>query len=376
MSSESETVRQVLVGLDRVGLEFVKQQKDEDAIFSPLSAFLFCVCFPYLCEGCDAAAVLKWLGVSDETSDADLADAAKWLVNKFHQCNRDPLYWRFAFTKGMDIPARCIDLVRDRVGLTIMPTHFPSPGRKHINEGIAEATHGIITNALDRYPLGRERNIVIVNAIYICSVWQDSFVLSKKYEWHLPNSSKEELFMGTKTTVKYAETSLYHYIAIPFFDEGKEMEIFLTKSKSDLPVNLTLDEMSKLRAESKPQERIIFMPKWVRESRVSVIEMLREAGVPFREPIMKTVVDIEQIAKVEVDEDQVTLVAVTTGFTEECGVDYPTVDSTPFVIDHPFIYTVRSVPVTEFIGYVYDPFDTQDRPPPAEHETRGRCSVS
>lgn len=48
LASRSETVGQLLFGLDRVGLEFVNRPKDENAIFSPP---LFCDCLPYLFEG-------------------------------------------------------------------------------------------------------------------------------------------------------------------------------------------------------------------------------------------------------------------------------------------------------------------------------------
>ena len=191
---------------------------------------------------------------------------------------------------------------------------------------------------------------VIVNAVYFRGDWQAYFDLHEEYQWHLPNACHSETMMGVRSTFKYSATRSYQYVAIPY-QHSKEMEIFMMKNSSKLPVNLTVDDMAELRAKARPKRMALFMPSWEQKvCRTSLRAVMAADGAVV--PELSSLLT-DQLAMIEVTEEYTEVAAVSIAYISESLVE-PPAPWFPFIVDRPFIYTIRSGPVTEFMGYFYD----------------------
>ena len=359
MSGESPVVRDLLVWLDRIGLRVVTHGQEQNAIFSPLSAALMCGCLTFLCEPCDREKLVRWMGFDPSVSNSDLADGLKWLKEHFEQDSRSKMYSMLAVEGDSCIPSSYIEFVKDRMGIDILRTTFPSPGVDIINRAVKKATRGKITNAVDDSVCESK---VFVNAVYFRGDWEAYFDLHESYQWHLPHACHSEDLMGVRSTFKYSATRSYQYVGIPY-QHSKEMEIFMMKNSSKLPVNLTADDMAELRAKARPKRMALFMPAWEqKQCKTSLKDVLAEDGVVV-EGVSN--VSMDQMAMIEVTEEYTEVAAVSVGLCADSLVE-PPVPWFPFIVDRPFIYTIRSGPVTEFMGYFYDrhpgcPYFSQER---------------
>ena len=340
-------MREMLACLDRVGLRMVTRNPKRNVIFSPLSALLSAGCATFLCGPKDCEKLLKWFGIDPSVSDGDLADGLKWLGDTFRQDSRNGLYWELVAQEPSWIPKRYLEFVRDRIGVGVLQADFPSPAVEIINKNVAEVTHGKITEVIDARTCCRR---VLCNAVYFKGEWETPFTLNKTYRWRLPDGSYSEQMVGATSTFKYAANRTYHYVAIPY-EDSKEMEIFMMKNSSKLPVNLTADEMAELRAKATPKDMTLFMPRWKQGP--------RDTG--FKGVLAEDGIVIPEISDVLLD--QIAMIAVTECYTEVAAVSMcfqadsclrPRIPWFPFIVDRPFIYTIRSGPVTEFMGYLYE----------------------
>ena len=348
MSGESPTLREMLAGLDRVGLRMVTRNPKENVIFSPLSALLSTGCVTFLCDPEDSEKLRKWFGIDPSVSDGDLADGLKWLGDTFRQDSRNGMYWELIAQETVCIPERYLEFVKDRIGVGVLQADFPSPAVEIINKNVAEVTHGKITEVIDARTCCRR---VLCNAVYFKGYWERAFTLNNWYRWRLPDRSYSEQMVGATSTFKYAANRTYHYVAIPY-EDSKEMEIFMMKNSSKLPVNLTADEMAELRAKATPKDMTLFMPTWEQGPRnTGFKDVLAEDGIVI--PEMSEML-LDQTAMIAVTESYTEVAAVSMCFMGDSCVR-PRIPWFPFIVDRPFIYTIRSGRVTEFMGYLYEP---------------------
>ena len=352
MECESETMRGLLSGLDRMGLRVVTRCETENCIFSPLSATLMCGCCAYLLEGDNLSRLFEWLGVDASVSDSDFADCVKWLGDHFRQHENSSMHWELFVPEHTSLPDRYVAFVEGRMGVGTRRTTFPSPGVDLINKAVAKATHNRIENLLNAGCVSPD-SLALINAVYFDGYWEREFRLSRTDDWKLPDSSHRVSLVGAKSTFKYSGTSKYHYLAIPY-KRSKEMEIFMSKDRSRLPVDLSVDDMCELRSKARPENMTLFIPQWEQPAcDTSIGELLSEAGVDLSDSIASRVM-MMQNARIIVNKHHTEVAAVTTLWGCECVEDRPLFHLFPFKVDQPFVYTIRSGPVTEFIGYYYD----------------------
>ena len=149
---------------------------------------------------------------------------------------------------------------------------------------------------------------------------------------------------------------------------GSVMEIYLTTSRKELPTSLTVDKMSMLRSSAEYKPLKLSIPRWQSESSMELQGQLAKAGVDLQLSGVNELV-IQQTAKVSVTERGTEAAAVTAVWQAKGLVRYKP-KFVPFKVDRPFIYTIRTGPVTEFVGYVYDVTDSDPV------EDKGMCQVA
>ena len=356
MSDVGEVLGDLHAALERIGLEVIGDHHQNIA-FGPLSAVLAAGPLVFLCDGSERDKLLEWFGVSRGTSDSVFADALRALAEDFKERQGHFMYWQLAASPSVSLPARCVDLVEKRLGIPILVTDFPSPGEAMINSACESGTQGGVKDILSGT---NEESIALVNAVFFWEDWKKRFrPIDWFHRWWLPESSHAVSLIGARCMCKYASSSSYHYIALPFDRESREMEIYMTKRRSKLPLGLTFEDMSALRASAKLQEMKVLIPKWSSHTRTSVSELLARGGVAF-DKCLSNVAEILNDAFVDVTRDQIAskkIRRIEPGLRldqlygpreEEESLWFA------FKVNRPFIYTIRSGPVTVLMGYVHD----------------------
>ena len=352
MECESETMRGLLSGLDRMGLRVVTSCGTENRIFSPLSATLMCGCCAYLLEGDKRSHLFEWLGVDASVSDSDFADCVKWLGDHFRQDRCGNMHWELFVPEQTSLPDRYVAFVEGRMGVGTRCTTFPSPGVDLVNKAVAKTTSNKIEHVLAAGCVSPE-SLVLINAVYFCDNWASRFKLDREDDWKLPDRSHRCSLVGAKSTFNYSGTRKYHYVAIPY-KNSKEMEIFMSKDRSRLPVDLSVDDMCELRAKATPKNMTLFIPAWRQSGcETSIDRLLSEAGVDLSDSPASRIL-MNQNAMIIVTKEHTEVAAVSSLVWPRCVKPREPPYFFPFKVDRPFVYTIRSGPVTEFIGYYYD----------------------
>lgn len=348
MSESKSTLDLVQTALDRIGLEALTGA-GENRVFSPLSAVLSLGILLFIRDRELYEPILGWCGLSLETSDEDFADVLKLLAQGFEAGRGTAMYWQYAVDEDVDVSdrgRRCIE----RAGSSVLVTKFPSPGAEVVNRIVRQVTHLLIPEAISDES-SRFHTQFIVNVIYLKRFWAHPLTLREIFDWELPDSSEKTVLIGETGRFKYASDDSFHYLALPYKeDTGSEMEIFMTLSRSELPFGLTVDEMNSLREKAETNEMKIFIPKWEDTVKTDIKELFNRIGFDVDFSDLESIL-IEQKAFIKVDEYGTEACAVTdVGCIED--VDLRPKD---FVVNRPFIYTIRTKNVTEFMGYFYKP---------------------
>lgn len=341
--------------LEEMGLDFVKAAMERkppgNYVFSPVVALLGVGPALFLRDDEHRRAeLLEWLGLDSETTDENLAYALKAQAETFNPGRgikmHSAVYHNDSFGRSEGY-ARGIQHVSTRMGLPVVKTQFPFPGAEEINRDVKKATDGMIRQVLDGASAG-DVDVVYVNAVCSTRLWCWPFKLRDVHEWRMPGSVSSMTFMGHEGRYLYAETASYRYFVLP--DSEGAMEIFLKRGYDDLPTDLTLDEIQRLRAKSEPQLMRVFMPKWDFQADTNLTDLMPEACVTALGRQADSV-RILQTVRMVVSEKSVSPPME----PEEVGWRWPLV---PLYIDHPFIFILRSNGVTEFVGYAYKMKDT------------------
>ena len=363
MSSESKVLCDLRAYIERMGLAHVTANPQSN-IFSPLSALLSIGPLVFYSEGDVRDKFLDMLGVERSTGDADLADALRFLGAEFKKNKGTRFYWQFAIHPGAKLPDRVVEYVKQRMGVPILVTSFPEPGVSTINKAVAKATNGMIQQALCS---ADPESLVLVNAIYLNRRWSIEMERIGSDDWLLPESSYRVNYVMAKGHYKYASSGGYHFVELEYIG-GSVMEIYLTTSRKELPTSLTVDKMSMLRSSAEYKPLKLSIPRWQSESSMELQGQLAKAGVDLQLSGVNELV-IQQTAKVSVTERGTEAAAVTAVWQAKGLVRYKP-KFVPFKVDRPFIYTIRTGPVTEFVGYVYDVTDSDPV------EDKGMCQVA
>ena len=341
---------------DQIGLQaIISGPCDRNNICSPLSLVLATGILAFDLEEEERDLLLEnWLGISRETSDAALAEALKFQADSFKQLSRgrNHMYWDFVVHPEADVPNRLKDCLENHLHMPVRRVSFPSPGVSIINKACRKATNGIIKDLVS--PSLHSHSIILANAIYTDKAWGIRMRKEKSFSWKLPMSSYRRRFFGTRGEFKYGSTPSYHYVCVPMND-GCEMEFFFTKSRFKLPVTLTIEDMTALRASASPRTINLFLPNFaIEQSPTDFGALMESMGVVFDNNMLTKTCQIAQSAKIQAGREGISAAVVTEVIIEgESAEKEPDLRS-PFKVNRPFICTLRHGSVTDFMGYLYD----------------------
>ena len=353
MSGKARVQRDFIACLDRIGLDVVTKNERENSLFANLNTVLSLWCLAFVCEDDERCRLLEWLGVNPKTSDSVLAEILKLAVEHVKNEKVNRLYWQVATTPSVSPELEhCFDVIRQYLGLPILVSTFPSPGKSIINEEVEKVTNGKITKLLEETPVA-DTTLILANALYFQADWVNDFFNEEYTDWELPESSHEVCLSGGTVNCKCSYTNKYLYFSLPYRGSQKmKMEFFMTHDRHHLPVDITLEEMNELRTGAEPTKAQIAIPTWMAESKINIDEVLEERGI-FNQHSVASRSLLVQKATISVDAYG----------TKACGgsaLSLGGMDSLTFpsgvglMVNRPFIYALRCGSVTEFMGYLYD----------------------
>lgn len=344
-------LKELEAALDRIGLEALLNPS-KNTVYSPLGVVLAAGLLFFARDRDVYKPLLGWLGARPDTSDDSLAKALKSLAQGFKGAEGNAMYWQYAVAKGEKLSKRCLKYVETMTGVPVLVTKFPSPGAGLINAAVSETTKGLISEAVNMSAASIYTRFV-VNALYLKRRWKTLLSLDEYFEWEFPDSSERLGFIGNKGEFKYASDDFFHYLSLPYTkDTHSEMEIFMTRDRSVLPLGLTTEKMKSLRKKASTKTMTVYIPPWEFRVTTNVLEVIGKAGVPLSF-LEKENLSIEQKAFIKVDKEGTEAAAVTLAAGLDC-LEMEDRDMT-FVVNRPFIYTIRARNVTEFVGYLYNP---------------------
>ena len=341
--------------LDDIGFDFVRrvfaQERPRNSVFSPLGTAL--TVGGAMLFGGEPLSVepLDWLGSRRETVAVNLADALKLEWEAFKEENGTEMHWGVyyddAFTREEGF-ARGLEYVSTRMGLPVVGTQFPAPGAREINQAARGATNGFMDQVVVRRSMAGA-HVAHVNAIYLRRFWSLPFDLSSVREWRTPWGSSFVTFFGGYAIYGYSETASYRYVRVHHREpSGSDLEIFMKRNDRELPTDLTLQEMERLRARAEPGSMKLFMPKWDFQADTNIVDLLPEACA---RALRREVDSLRIVQSVRMVVDERSIWNPDELDEEQC-LDCDDLPFGSLYINHPFVFTVRCRGITEFIGCV------------------------
>ena len=76
----AKTKHDISVGIDRIGLDFIRRDERKNSLLLTVNSCLSAACLALLSEKEERDGLLQWIGVDPETSDDVLVDCFKCLV--------------------------------------------------------------------------------------------------------------------------------------------------------------------------------------------------------------------------------------------------------------------------------------------------------
>ena len=350
----AKTKHDISVGIDRIGLDFIRRDERKNSLLLTVNSCLSAACLALLSEKEERDGLLQWIGVDPETSDDVLVDCFKCLVDTLNRYSTNKLFLQIACKPQVRQGNSRFDLV-EAIGIPVLTTEFPSPGASLINTAVEEVTGGKIKNLIED---DKAAPIVFASTFYFGGVWVNPLRgYNKELRWELPCNSHTFSCMGGEGTFKFGVAGDYQYLALPVQESAKVvMEVFMTLGRSKLPVDLTVDDMAALRAAAEPVKTPVLMPYTSRSVRVDFPELLKDSGVVFGDKslgkrarlIQQAVIGFGSFSAVSETQPNMEYtwdVLFPPQYTPKC----------PMLINRPFVYTIRCGLVTLFMGYIYEP---------------------
>lgn len=343
---------ELCTNMERMVLDWIKQNSESNTFISPFSAMLNMSTLPFR-DTQQQSEWLQLLGLKPTTNTDALAEDVRRLVSNHNKNKASRLFWCLAVVP--EIRDKFGDLVA-KVGIPVMETSFPEPATSEINKRVSEATEGRITEALGPGDTSDETVSVLVNAISYKDKWVEPFETLSRKVWKTPGCPDLEwVFMENNELVDFAKNDKYRYVGLPL-EEWKVMEFFMTNDASQSPLGLTVDDMNELRKRKKKRDVTVCLPRWAVNSEINLRDKIAALVAP---QLAENVPRMKQVTRLEVTEVGVVAAAATVDESDSCAEP-----GVKFVADRPFIYTIRAHDVTEYMGYMHNLSDVESPPLP------------
>lgn len=372
----------IIDSLNKFGIELlqkINQNKNQNVVFSPYSAFACLSMLPSLFTNQTRNEILKSLQIPNEAKvqiDSFLKQVRE-LYDKektefVSSSNRVWANGKLNFSPETFAPNSKI------LGVPIEKVIFPQPGCDKINEDINKTTQGMIPKIIEPSDIPVNCAIVLTNAIFFKSRWDEIFVedpssknaSSKNFILSDGKQIHVHMMESTERQLLYYENKMFQLVCIPYLHHKYDFVVILPKDKSNNGYqNLTKLNYDQINNEMLKNAKIkvvdLKLPKFEIESQMNLNDILMSLGMKkvfspdadCSDPKVKYFVSLVlQRAKISVDENGTVASAATMAMMEEgaCEIGGEPVD---FFADHPFAYILRNKRSKSFIfeGIVKNP---------------------
>jgi serpin B len=267
-----------------------------------------------------------------------------------------------------------LTLVRENYGGYLQQVDFKTQteeARKTINTWVENKTKDKIKELIKPEILDPLTRLVLTNAIYFKSKWENRFLpeFTQNSPFFLSGGEKVTVpIMRNTSGFKYAKTRTLQVLELPYANNSLSMVILLPKKIDGikkLENELTSDKLAALLTEMSEQRVEIYIPKFKITSQLGLSNVLSSMGMPDAfsgNANFSGMTDSEKIfisgvihqAYINVDEEG-TEAGAATAVMLDGGVftDKPPV----FKADHPFIFLIRDNQTGSilFLGRVANP---------------------
>lgn len=125
-----------------------------------------------------------------------------------------------------------LEVCRKNYGVSITPVDYPNPGRKIINEWVAEKTRRRILELIKPGMMDTETRLVLVNAVYFYGAWLKPFRATPPMEQPFHISTNEQVrcqLMVQHGNYAYAETPELQILELAYAGNDLSMVILLPR---------------------------------------------------------------------------------------------------------------------------------------------------
>lgn len=364
-----ETVSTVTHGINRFGIELLKQmEKNSNVFISPMSIeFALAIA----AEGAKGQTFDEMVSVLHLPEDSSVRGPA--FARLYNLLNREgnvtiELANALWLCPGFTPRNEYMSTVQRYYPADVYDTIDPA----RINAWVSERTHGKIDKIVNNLPINTV--MVITNAIYFYGHWADEFdpKNTRKGVFHTPNGDKRVDMMHDRRDVLYYEDADAQAVLLPYEDPDFAMVIVLPKGD----VEEYLDQFSADRFETilnamKKEDTVLYIPKF--EFKTDIIKMngylqnmgMRTAFTPaadfsgiWGKPGDLYIDQVLHRAYVRVDEKgteaaAATAVVVVAASAVPRSLHEPKI----FRADHPFLFFIvdRKSGAVLFAGKIVDP---------------------
>ncbi len=276
-----------------------------------------------------------------------------------------------------------LKVMKDSYGAPLHELNFkeqPEEARETINKWVEQQTKEKIKNLIPEGSLNETTRLVLTNAIYFKSCWQNPFEEKRRTKDRPFKLTAEEKInvpmMRQKNLLGYIATDDFQAVELPYCRNELAMFIFLPKKidgMAEMEKNLTAENLQKWSTEQMKTEEVeLSLPRFRIESSFSLGETLQAMGMPDALDIAKAdfagmctnagknILSISEVihkAYIAVDEEG-TEAAAATATTMGTTADGPGRSQLKvFYADHPFVFVIRHKDTGSvlFIGRVMNP---------------------
>ncbi|MGH8837528.1 MAG: serpin family protein [Actinomycetes bacterium] len=237
---------------------------------------------------------------------------------------------------------------------------FTSPRAKAlIDAWVKEHTAGRITKLFDEIP--ENTRLVLANAVYFKGDWVNRFDKAQPARFTKADGStvQADMMHVLAPDLGFAGGNGWQAVELPYADSDLSMLVMIPTDGSDPGALLDPAVLAQVRAELRPQEVGLFLPKWDFGSTTELLKPLKKLGLTALDEfpgISDRGLYVDQAihrANIAVDESGTEAAAVTGIAFRVCAGCGPPIARA----DHPFAFAIVHKPTGTplFIGQVADP---------------------
>jgi serpin B len=233
----------------------------------------------------------------------------------------------------------------------------PDGSRQIINKWVEDKTNDKIKDLIPQNVIKPITRLVLTNAIYFKSPWQEKFKknATKQEDFTLASGEKVKAPMMAKTEkMSYVDEGKFRAVSIPYSAYALSMIVLLPKDSAgltEMETGLSGVQFEQLLKKMKPHEVNLKLPKFKVTSKFELADTLKKMGMPtaftsaadFSGMTTQDKLYISAVihkAFVDVNEEGTEAAAATAVIMLGTGKPQPSPKAT-FHADHPFVFLIR-----------------------------------